>query len=55
VKIEDKGEYTEQRYGAVNVYWNSIMVEASKEREGEEGGGRRGEEGEEEGKGARGW
>ena len=31
VEIGDKGEYTEQRYGNVNVYWNSVMVEASEE------------------------
>jgi hypothetical protein len=31
VQIEDKGEYSEQRYGNVNTYWNSIMVEAGEE------------------------
>ncbi|KAF1932329.1 uncharacterized protein M421DRAFT_289464 [Didymella exigua CBS 183.55] len=29
IEVEDQGEYTEQRYGNVDVYWNSVMVEAS--------------------------
>ncbi|XPS70470.1 hypothetical protein M3J09_002686 [Ascochyta lentis] len=31
VEFEDKGEYSEQRYGDVNLYWNSVLVEASEE------------------------
>jgi hypothetical protein len=31
VEIEDRGEYTEQRYGNVDQYWNSVMVEATPE------------------------
>ncbi|KAH6637966.1 hypothetical protein C7974DRAFT_451172 [Boeremia exigua] len=31
VKIEDRGEYTEQRYGDVNLYWNSEMVETNEQ------------------------
>lgn len=31
VEIQDKGKYTEQRYGNADVYWNSVMVEASEE------------------------
>ncbi|KAF3051494.1 hypothetical protein E8E11_001970 [Didymella keratinophila] len=30
-EIEDRGEYTKQKYGNVDLYWNSVMVEASPE------------------------
>jgi hypothetical protein len=31
IEIKDRGEYTVQRYGNVDLYWNSVMVEASQE------------------------
>lgn len=32
-EIQDKGEYTEQRYGDVDTYWNSVMVEANEDEQ----------------------
>ena len=29
VEVQNKGDYTQQRYGDLHTYWNSVMVEAS--------------------------
>lgn len=34
VQIEDRGEYTQPRYGNVNMFWNSVMVEANEQEDG---------------------
>ena len=31
VQIEDKGEYSQPRYGDLDLFWNSIMIEATEE------------------------
>jgi len=33
VQIEDRGEYTQPRYGNVDMFWNSVMVEAIEQEE----------------------
>lgn len=33
IELEDRGEYTEQRYGNIELYWNSVLVEASLEQQ----------------------
>ncbi|KAJ8107588.1 hypothetical protein OPT61_g8764 [Boeremia exigua] len=30
-RIKDKGDFAEHRYGNVNLYWNSVMMEASEQ------------------------
>jgi hypothetical protein len=30
--VENKGEYSQHRYGDVDLYWNSVMVEAGEDR-----------------------
>lgn len=32
-EVEDKGEYTEQRYGNADAYWNGVLVEGRAEGE----------------------
>lgn len=32
-EIEDKGEYTKQRYGNVESFWNSVLVETSEQNQ----------------------